>query len=210
MKVLLQDEKYNLEVLPVGMLGTNCYILIHEDTKEAIVVDPGAEGEKIVSMLREMQAKVVYILNTHGHWDHIGANAIVKDAVLAPLLIHQEDEIMLSQPAPYGETHGGRPDKYLNQDDILPFGTLFIKVLHTPGHTKGGVSFLVDKLLFAGDTLFEGSIGRTDLGGGSYEVLMDSIKNKLMFLPEDTIVLPGHGPATTIGIEKANNPFLRD
>ena len=196
MKVFLQEEKYILEVLPVGMLGTNCYILMNENTKEAIVVDPGAEAEKIISVLQEMEAKVNYILNTHGHWDHIGANAIVKDTVLAPLYIHQEDEIMLSQPSPYGKSYGGRPDKYLHNEDILPFGEVFIKVLHTPGHTKGGVSFLVD-------------IGRTDLGGGSYEVLMDSIQNQLMVLPDDTIVLPGHGSATTIGIERANNPFLR-
>ena len=200
--------------IPVGKLGTNCYILADPASKKAIVIDPGAEPEKIWSVLQDEQLQVQMIVNTHGHWDHIGGNAFLAAKTGAPLAIyHTEEQKMRREKNLTMLAHlkgdGGRVSILLKDGDALTLGDNEIKVLHTPGHTAGGISLLCGKLLFSGDTLFQGSIGRSDLEDGSYEEIIDSIRRQLMPLADDVVVYPGHGPQTTIGFERAYNPYIR-
>lgn len=189
---------------------TNCYIVMDEETKETMVVDPGGEAEKIIEMLNILQANLKYIYLTHCHGDHIGAINRVKEEKGGIVLIHREDSeglndksINLSPITDMKEIELS-PDSRLNDDDLLHIGNLQFKVIHTPGHTKGGSSLYCEKqgLVFTGDTLFRGTWGRTDLPTGSIEQIMDSITNKLLKLPDETMVYPGHGKATKIGEEK--------
>lgn len=183
-----------------GMMGINCYIIQDEETKETMVIDPGGSFEKIEEMLDVIEAKVKYILLTHCHGDHIGAVAQVKEKYGGKILIHRFDEEGLKTPAINLSSHIGigevsiEEDARLDDGDILHVGKLEFKVIHTPGHTIGSICLYCkeEKLLFSGDTLFRGSWGRTDLPTSSMEQIMDSITNKLMHLPEDTIVYPGH------------------
>lgn len=198
--------------LVVGELGVNTYII--SKGGEGMVIDPGAEGERIMAVVEEMGLKIRYIVNTHGHFDHTGANGLVKERTGAILAIHREDKELLER-VPYQASMFGLsappspgPDLLLEDGDLLSIGDLDIRIIHTPGHTRGSVSLLVDGVLFTGDTLFAGSVGRTDLPGGSYEELIKSIRERIMPLPEDTLIYPGHGPSTTLRQEKAFNPFL--
>lgn len=183
-----------------GMMGINCYIIQDEETKETMVIDPGGSFEKIEEMLDVIEAKVKYILLTHCHGDHIGAVAQVKEKYGGKILIHRFDEEGLKTPAINLSSHIGigevsiEEDARLDDGDILHVGKLEFKVIHTPGHTIGSICLYCEeeKLLFSGDTLFRGSWGRTDLPTSSMEQIMDSITNKLIHLPEDTIVYPGH------------------
>ncbi len=183
-----------------GMMGINCYIIQDEETKETMVIDPGGSFEKIEEMLDVIEAKVKYILLTHCHGDHIGAVKQVKEKYGGKILIHRFDEEGLKTPAINLSSHIGigevsiEEDARLDDGDILHVGKLEFKVIHTPGHTIGSICLYCEeeKLLFSGDTLFRGSWGRTDLPTSSMEQIMDSITNKLMHLPEDTIVYPGH------------------
>lgn len=194
--------------VPAGVYAANCYILMDEETKEAAVMDPGGDADDLSKVIKEMGAKVKYILLTHGHVDHVGAVTELKDEFKAPVYINEEDYKMISnREYIYGDIIG-KVDGYINEGDSFKLGSSEIKVLQTPGHTPGGVCFLVDNMVITGDTLFAGSIGRTDLGGGDYEAIIRSIKEKLMILPDDTIVLPGHGGQSTIGRERVHNPFL--
>lgn len=194
--------------VPAGVYAANCYILMDEETKEAAVMDPGGDADDLSKVIKEMGAKVKYILLTHGHVDHVGAVTELKDEFKAPVYINEEDYKMISnREYIYGDIIG-KVDGYINEGDSFKLGSSEIKVLQTPGHTPGGVCFLVDSMVITGDTLFAGSIGRTDLGGGDYEAIIRSIKEKLMVLPDDTIVLPGHGGQSTIGRERVHNPFL--
>jgi len=193
----------------------NCFIAGCEDTHEAVVIDPGDEADRILLSLAESKLKVKYILNTHGHFDHVAANKKMKDATGADLIIHALDAPMLSQISDTATMWGlaaddsPPPDQTAEEGDIINFGNLSLKVIHTPGHTQGGISFYADDCVFVGDTLFAGSIGRTDFEGGNFETLIASIREKLFRLADDTRVLTGHGPETTIGSEKQSNPFAR-
>jgi len=204
----------------VGPLLTNCYLVACEKTFEALIIDPGfikREGDYILSEIDKRRLRVKFILNTHGHADHISGNAWIKEATKAKILIHQGDVEMLSDPLKNFSLLLGSPlvspppDLTLKDGDVLRVGSLEFRVLHTPGHTVGSISLYCrgEKTVFTGDTLFARSIGRTDLLGASYKSLISSIREKLLSLPDETIVYPGHGEETTIGIERKWNPFLR-
>jgi len=205
-----------IEVLPVGPLQVNCVILGCSTTRKAAVIDPGDDFDSIVAILKKHQLQVEIILNTHGHFDHIGANAALKKSSGAPIYIHPEDKKLLqlasAQGALYGLTVPNSPpaDHELDDGQKVQFGEQEFTVLHTPGHSPGGVCFYTEGLLISGDTLFAGSVGRTDLPGGSHQQLLDSIRTKLAGLPAPTRVIPGHGPDTSMGQELRYNPFLND
>ena len=193
----------------------NCFILGCEATRQAVVIDPGDDADQILTVLSKYGLTVKYLINTHGHFDHVGANKRMKEVTGAQIAIHPEDEPMLSElsrsASMFGLSAENSPpaDILLNDGDTLTFGDITLKVIHTPGHSKGGVSLYTKGSLFAGDTLFAGSIGRTDLPGGDYDTLIASIQKKLLVLDDDTRVYTGHGPETTIGNEKRMNPFLQ-
>ncbi|HWR45353.1 MBL fold metallo-hydrolase [Sporomusa sp.] len=201
--------------LQVGQLGTNCYVVYCEQTLKAGVIDPGGSAEAIIAEIKKANLKVEYIINTHGHADHIAANDAVQQATGAKILIHHEDADMLtSAQRNLSMFIGGgivcQPaDQLLSHNDTVIIGSIELKVLHTPGHTPGGICLLSDKVLIAGDTLFAESIGRTDFPGGSYNQLINSIKDNLMKLADDVEVLPGHGPKTSIGWERNHNAFIQ-
>jgi len=203
-----------IKALVVGPIQANCYIIGCEKTKEAAVIDPGDEGDRIIHILDDAGLTAKYILDTHGHFDHVGANKRVKEATDAKIAIHPEDAHMLGELSGAAAMWGMSvedsppPDMELIEGTEIVIGTITLKTLHTPGHTKGGVSLLTDKVVFVGDTLFQGSIGRTDFPGGDYQTLIDSVKNKLFPLGDDVQVLSGHGPVTTIGRERQYNPFF--
>jgi glyoxylase-like metal-dependent hydrolase (beta-lactamase superfamily II) len=204
------------ETIVVGELGVNCYILADGETKDGVVIDPGAEGERILAAVQARGITVRYILNTHGHFDHIGANGQLKKATGASLLIHRDDEPFLSRAARSASLYGltaqdsPPPDVHLTHGQTITFGHCELRVIHTPGHSPGGCCFYLPGAgkLISGDALFAESIGRTDLPGGSQKELVAAIRSKLLVLPEETAVFPGHGPATTIGHEKRHNPYL--
>jgi hydroxyacylglutathione hydrolase len=204
--------KYTLVV--VGPLETNCYLVYCETTLECAVIDPGAEAERIIPAVVESGLKPVVILNTHGHIDHIGANRDLKDRFQIPLRIHSLDAPLLEKAQQFelsfflGAKESPPPDGSLQDGETIVIGRSGLEVIHTPGHTRGSVSFHGGNILFSGDTLFNGGVGRTDLPGGSARDLEVSIRERLLRLPPDTVVLPGHGPWTTIGEEKESNPFL--
>jgi len=185
--------------LMVGMFQANCYLVGCKKTGDAVVIDPGGEVPRIISEVTKRSFKIKYILNTHGHWDHTEGNIELKKITKAPLLIH---------PADAGDL-GEKPDGPLEEGQEILFGTYCLKVIHTPGHSPGGVCFSGPGVLFTGDTLFAGSIGRTDLQGGDYQALIDGVRRKLFCLEETLRVYPGHGPASTLGEEKKTNPFFR-
>jgi len=204
-----------LERLMVGPLGVNCYIVGDDRTREVIVIDPGGNARDILDVIRQGNLRVAAMVNTHTHFDHILALTEIRDKTSAPFWIHA-DEAQVLASAQFGASMFGfamaqpKPaERLLKDGELLTVGSESIKVLHTPGHTPGGICLLGDKFVIVGDTLFQGSIGRTDLPGGDYGALMASIRDKLMTLPDETIVYPGHGDATTIGEERRSNPFLR-
>jgi glyoxylase-like metal-dependent hydrolase (beta-lactamase superfamily II) len=236
------------EIIPVGMLQCNCSILGDSETREAIVIDPGDDVDRILAILRTHELKVRAIVSTHTHIDHVGGLAALQRATGAPVLIHESDLDLyrhldvqaewLGVPTP--ETT--RIQDFVKEGDAVRWGGFAARVLHTPGHTPGSISLVVDAAseaggggnlqqgtahshahshasalagspatarLISGDTLFQGSIGRTDLWGGSYPQIINSIREKLIVLPEEVVVYPGHGDTTTIGAERESNPFLR-
>ncbi len=203
-----------LEILTVGALETNCYILGEEKTKQCVVIDPGGDFEIIEEHLNKLRLKVKYIILTHGHVDHIGALSQLKKATKAEILIHSKDSAMLYDPNQNLSIFSGdeiiatKADKALEEGDAIECGGIKLEVLHTPGHTPGSISLLTDKMIFTGDALFCGSIGRTDFPGSSYQKLIRSIKDKILSKEDELIIYPGHGPSSTIGEERKNNPFL--
>lgn len=202
------------ESLAVGPFQSNCYILADGAGGPAVVVDPGDEARRILSVIRSRSLTVSHILLTHGHLDHIGAVRAVKEATGAAVCIHPLDAPMLDSPEQNLSAGSGRPvtapgpDRLLEEGDELQVGGLRIRVLHTPGHTPGGVCLLLDDRILSGDTLFAGTIGRSDFPGGDMDQLLASIRAKLLPLPDDLLVYPGHGDATAIGEERQGNPFL--
>jgi hydroxyacylglutathione hydrolase len=203
-----------LRTLVVGPVQANCYILGCERTREASVIDPGGDSEKILITLAKDMLRCVYIINTHGHFDHSAENRRLKEVIGSQLLIHRGDAPMILQQEASGRLWGMNidnsppPDRYLEEGDIVTFGDISLKVLHTPGHTPGGISLFSDKMVFVGDTLFAGSIGRTDFPGRDYEGLIRNVIEKIFPLGDDVVVYPGHGPKTTVGRERRTTPFF--
>ena len=204
-----------LETLVVGPLAVNCYLIGDEESREAIVIDPGDDAQNILDTIRHGRLTVKAIVNTHAHFDHVGAVESVRQVTGAPFMLHVDEVPVLNaasaSAAMWGmEVQQPKPaDRLLREGDEVRVGNLVLKVLHTPGHTPGGICLVGDKSVFVGDTLFQGSIGRTDFLGGDYGTLMASIRDKLLPLPDETMVYAGHGAATTIGEEKQFNPFVR-
>jgi hydroxyacylglutathione hydrolase len=205
-----------LESFPVGPLACNCTILGDEETREAIVIDPGDDVARIHKRLADAGLKLKQIIVTHAHIDHVGGALKLKRLTGAPVLLNENDLPLLNMMDTQAAWLGVRPPEVAPPDEGLTDGKIVglenypAKVLHTPGHTQGSIClhFAPVKLLVAGDTLFAGSIGRTDLPGGNFDQIMDSLRTRLMTLPDETQVLPGHGPTTTIGEERHSNPFL--
>ena len=204
-------------ILPVGPLQCNCSILGDEASHEAMVIDPGDDIDDIVALLKKHSLSVKQIVITHAHIDHIGGAAKLKQLTGAPVLMNQNDHALLKMLDVQAAWIGMRPpenvsiDSSLTTGDRVKAGAIDAEVIHTPGHTEGSIClYLADeKKLIAGDTLFAGSIGRTDLPGGSYEKIIDSLHDRVLALPDNVIVIPGHGELTTIGQERETNPFLQ-
>jgi glyoxylase-like metal-dependent hydrolase (beta-lactamase superfamily II) len=205
------------KVLPVGPLQCNCSIIGDETTHEAMVIDPGDDIDEILGIIAQHNLKVKQIVITHAHIDHVGGAMKLRAQTGAPILLNQNDYALLKMLDVQANWLGMKsPGKVeiesgLTHDETLRAGSLTASVLHTPGHTEGSVClyFAAEKLLIAGDTLFARSIGRTDLPGGSFEKIMSSLHNRVLALPDETLVIPGHGPRTTIGEEREQNPFLK-
>lgn len=206
-----------LKPLVVGPYGTNCYIVGSESTKRGMIIDPGSEPDVILSAVDKLGLSIVWIVITHSHFDHIGALKAVKDATGARIAIHEAEIKGAGQAITQflGSVLSGsdkltEPDRLLKDGDVINIDDLSFTVLYTPGHSRGGISLVGHGVVFSGDTLFNLSIGRTDFPGCSHKQLIDSIYKKLMVLPDETIVFPGHGPETTIGSERRMNSFLQD
>ena len=207
--------------IPIGPLQVLTYLVACPQTKEAVLIDPAGEEEKISALIEEEDVKVKYILNTHGHADHVLANQRLKQRLSAPTCMHELDDQFFSQKdareessKEFGLLPSEPVDIKLKDGNVLEVGTLKIEVIHTPGHTPGSVCYLVNGDLFTGDTLFVGAVGRTDLKGASLDTLLDSLEKKLLPLPVETIVWPGHDygetPTSTIGREMEENPYITD
>ncbi|HEY8345066.1 MAG TPA: MBL fold metallo-hydrolase [Bacillota bacterium] len=198
----------------LGELQVNTYLFWEENTKEAMVIDPGKPVDQVYSAVFENNLKLVGIVLTHGHYDHISGVSELKSKIDAPVYVHSGDAAMLANPMlNLSQLFAGeiilKPDRLLSEGDALCIGNFILTVRHTPGHTPGGICLLGDDLLFSGDTLFAGSIGRADLPGGDEKVLLHSVRS-LLSVSDQTRILPGHGPETRMGIERAVNPFLQD
>ncbi len=204
------------KVIPVGPLQCNCSVIGDEATREAMVIDPGDQIEEIVRIVEQHGLTVKQIVVTHAHIDHVGGAMKLKQRTGAPILLNQNDQALLKmmdmQAAWVGMNPPGKiaVDESVQDADRLRVGGLEATVMHTPGHTEGSIClyFPAEQKLIAGDTLFAGSIGRTDLPGGSFEKIMDSLRERVLALPDETVVIPGHGPETSIGQERETNPFL--
>jgi len=194
-----------VKMFTVGMMATNCFLVGDTEAGEAMIIDPGFDGETeartIINEVERNKFKVKYIINTHGHPDHNGGNRFLKNYTKAPILIHEHDASLLRDPP---------ADRQLRDGDSVKVGNLELRVIHTPGHSRGSIVLLSSDVVFSGDTLFAGSIGRYDLPGGSLDELVNSLKTRLLTLPDYVKVYPGHGPVSTIGEERRHNPFLQN
>ncbi|MDR5710121.1 MAG: MBL fold metallo-hydrolase [Armatimonadota bacterium] len=203
-----------LEQIPTGPIGTNCYLLGDEKTRQAMVVDPGSDAPVILDLLRHHDLRVEILVATHGHWDHVGAVRPLKQATGARFLAPAADLEMIRNASASALLLGmvvdppPDPDGFLEEGDVLQVGELTLRVLSAPGHTPGHVILVGPGFAFVGDVIFAGSVGRTDLPGGDWDTLMESIRTKVLTLPEQTVLYPGHGPPTTVRRERISNPFL--
>ncbi|MCD6525717.1 MAG: MBL fold metallo-hydrolase [Desulfuromonas sp.] len=203
-----------VETLAVGPLQVNCYLVACPRTKKAMIIDPGDEGERILEVADKLGFQVQMVVNTHGHFDHVGANSLVIEATGVELCMHRDDLPLLKVAATHAGSYGlpavesPAPKRFLENGDLIEVGDLSFEVIHTPGHSPGGICLYGEGHLFSGDTLFAGSIGRTDLPGGDLKQLLNHVRTQLMVLPYATVVHPGHGPESTIGREKSVNPFV--
>ncbi len=215
-----------LKMLETGPLMVNCYIVGDETTKEAAVFDPGGNVDQILTAVSDDGLKVTYIMNTHTHWDHVGGNQELKDATGAPILTHRDEAPALQSVNEHATMFGSSAtnstaSRFIEEGDVIEMGTIRFEVLDLRGHSPAGLGFVCEgelemdgvkqqkKLVICGDALFAGSIGRTDFPGGNMELLLENIRKKIFTLPDDTLVLSGHGPVTTVGREKQSNPFLQ-
>ena len=204
-----------IEKLAVGPIMANCFVIGCAESREGAVIDPGADPDRIMDVVQRAELKITRIINTHGHFDHVGANREIKRLTDAELIIHPLDAPMLTQLDQMAGAFGMSvensppPDRTVEEGDEVQVGHLTLSVLHTPGHTPGGISLHVDGHVFVGDTLFQGSIGRTDFPGGDYDTIIRSIRENLFPLGDQVVVYTGHGPETAIGTEKQFNPFAR-
>ncbi len=206
-----------LEQLTVGVMGVCCYVIGCPETRKGAVIDPGGDEDRILEVVARHDLAIKYILNTHGHPDHVCGNRVIKEKTGAPIAMHGKDVDFFARPdiiqffSALGLPPSPPVDRRLTDDETLAIGNISLQVIPTPGHTPGGVCLYAGPHLFTGDTLFAGGVGRTDFPGGSSEILLASIKEKLFVLPDDTIVWPGHGYGglqSTIGEEKRSNPFV--
>jgi len=205
-----------IKIFTTGPFETNCYLVIDEQTKNALLIDAPPDSSMIIlKEVKERKIDIKYIINTHGHIDHIADNYFIKNELNTKILIHKEDEPYFNPSNNLklffaSELYPTIPDGYLNDGDILSIGDFELQVIFTPGHTPGGICLLgkKQKILFTGDTIFKENIGRTDLPGGNMDVLMQSIKNKILVLDDDIVIFPGHEKSSTIGHEKKFNPFI--
>ncbi len=208
------EGSLTIESMELGELQTNCYLIAENQSSKAVVIDPADEGDRIVQMIQQREWILEKILLTHGHYDHIGGLNTLREKADVEVWIHRADAEMLVDAVKnlslfVGSAYTSREaDGFLIEGEIITIGSTEMEVLHTPGHTQGSVSFLGSGFVVVGDTLFQGSIGRTDFPGSSSEALIDSIRQKLLILPGETKVYPGHGPQTTIDAERRGNPFL--
>ena len=206
----------NIETLVVGPIETNCYIASDPVSREAVIIDAGDDAEEILAYVEQNRLQVKYLLNTHGHFDHIQANDAIREKTGAKLAIHADDVELLASPEKVNAgmmsvIHGCRePELVLHNGDTIAFGPYQLRVIYTPGHSKGGCCFyeVQEKVCFTGDTLFRGSIGRTDLYGGNYVVLLKSVRERLQVVADDVTIYPGHGPESTMAFERRANPYL--
>lgn len=205
-----------IQCFALGAFQTNCYVLTDEDSGTAVVIDPGYHPDLVLDAIDGY--RVTHILLTHAHLDHIGGLGQLKESTGAPICIHENEKDWLTDPMLNGSGRwpqlgdpitGPAADRFVAEGDKIPFAGRELAVVFVPGHSPGSVAYVLEDQVFAGDALFYGSIGRTDLPGGDYDTLIDSIKTKLYTLPPDTVVYPGHGPETTIGRERKNNPFVQ-
>ena len=203
-----------LGTIVVGPLAVNCFIIGCEKTKQGAIIDPGDEAPMIHKLVEKLDLKIKYILLTHGHVDHLAEVQKLNDQLHAEFLMHEADSFLVenasTQAAMFGLPDPGNlnPDRYLSEGDTISLGELKIKVLHTPGHSPGSITFFIEDKLFVGDLIFASSIGRTDLPGGNYEQLIQSVESKIFTLPDSTKIFAGHGPSTTVFNEKTMNPFF--
>lgn len=212
---LTTSSKLSVEQIVVGPLDSNCYIVWDEYVKKGVIIDPGDDADEILRRIKELGIEISYILATHGHFDHVGAVAPLKRVLNAEFLAHKGDFFFLEDGENAARRWGftieqpPKPDRFIDDGDTVDVGDSKLEVMHTPGHSPGGISFLYDRMVFGGDTLFQRSIGRTDFRLGSFDDLQKSIRTRLYTLPDDTVVFTGHGPATTIGDEKKHNLFVK-
>ncbi len=205
-----QGDKFFLKKFIVGPMAVNCYLVADPVTKEACIVDPGAEPNSIKNFLRKNGFDLKFVINTHGHGDHIAANGYFN----SPIYIHRLDKDFLTDPDMnlsrmfLFTVTSPKPARLLEDKDMIPLGGLELEIIHTPGHTPGSISIKLDGAIFTGDALFAGGIGRTDFSYGDEELLLKSIKEKLLTFGDDIVIHPGHGEASTIGRERKSNPFL--
>jgi glyoxylase-like metal-dependent hydrolase (beta-lactamase superfamily II) len=211
-----EGQAFRVHVLEVGPLAVSCYIVEHVPTRKAVVIDPGDDGETILGEIGRLGLSADKILLTHGHFDHVGAVGLLRGKSGAKVHIHPDDAERMKTARRQGLMFGlwvpdtPPPDVLVGEGDRVPFADREFRVSHTPGHTPGCVSYIMEseKMAFVGDLIFAGSIGRTDLPGGDYDALIRAVREKIFVLPDDTVLFPGHGPATTVGEEKRSNPFF--